>query len=580
MLNPKILRLTLILISIATFLQAQEIVRNADHKNPSIEKTRFIMLIDDAHQKQLSAAGSSVTGKDFAVGNVAVIPANLRTLIPVNRFDLTGWKITFTPVPSGGYTVQASYGTVSEQRGNKLNEEKVDFSSGFTFPFYGKNYSSVYVRRCGDLSFAPTSESCTDLIAAYSDVPKILANNVPANYYNCSDTSIFTEQTPDRFMVTYDFHFDCDYYLPQQIGTFQINLFRNGTIEFLSKGSFDAGGSSLTGISPGGLELKDVRMVDYTSTVATHVDAHTAVFERFANVQNIDFEALLQQFHNHYAKDYDFVTIFTDRFYTDRYYSSSGFEFLPVQNKTRGIGLSVFDFSQKFGSSRLKSVILMDSADQLPENPHDRVILTMNTLQLMGHLIGRTWAPYAGVSINGRRRADLFGQRNFSSGLPFSTQTWNFFMDTDASVMGGNDIKDNGDGTFTTVDATKRYSKLDQYLMGLIPASDVPPFFFVRTDSQETWQAPQIGQTFSGQKVNVQINQIVKANNVPRIPSSENAQQQFRNAFIYFISPESTPDSRQLTKIEKIRTEWQKFFKAATNQHATIDTTLTKGRQH
>ena len=46
----------------------------------------------------------------------------------------------------------------------------------------------------------------------------------------------------------------------------------------------------------------------------------------------------------------------------------------------------------------------MDSVDQLLENPKDPVLLTMNTLQLMGHLIGRTWAPYAGVSINGRRR--------------------------------------------------------------------------------------------------------------------------------------------------------------------------------
>jgi hypothetical protein len=145
--------------------------------------------------------------------------------------------------------------------------------------------------------------------------------------------------------------------------------------------------------------------------------------------------------------------------------------------------------------------------------------------------------------------------------------------------MGGNDIKDNGDRTFTTVDATKRYSKLDQYLMGLIPASQVPPFFFVRTNPAEIWRAPQIGQTFSGQKVPVQISQVIKANNVPRIPSSENSQKQFKNAFIYFIAPDSTPDSRQLEKIGRIRTAWEKFFKNATNQHGTINTTLTKGRQ-
>jgi hypothetical protein len=580
MLKPTILGLTLILISFTVFLHAQETTRHADHRNPSIEKTRYIMLIDEAHQKQLPAPALSASSKSFAAGNIAVIPANLRTLIPVNEFDLYAKKVSFIPVPSGGYTVQVSPGEVSDQRGTQPKQEKLDFGSGFRFPFYGKKYSSVYIRKCGDLAFEPTSGSCGDLVSAYSDAPRIIATNYPGSF--CSPTNIYIQRASDHFTVTYDFTYDCDYYSPRQFGTFQINLFRNGTIEFLSKGSIYTGGSSLTGISPGGLELKDVRMTDYSNTPSTQIDSHTAVFERFADVANIDFEALLQQFHNQYKDDYDFVTIFTDQFYTDRYYPNSGFEFLPVQNSTRGIGLPVFNYSEKFGNPRLKSVILMDSADQLPDNPKDPLLLTMNTLQLMGHLIGRTWAPYAGVVINGKRKNDLVGQRpnTFYSGLPFSTQAWNFYMDTDASLLGGNEIKENGDGTFTTIDATKRYSKLDQYLMGLIPATAVPPFFFVRADSADPRQAPRIGQTFSGQKVNLQINQVIEANNVPRTPSSETSQKQFKNAFIYFISAESTADSRQLAKIERIRTDWEKFFKAATNQHATIDTTLKKGNRN
>ena len=47
---------------------------------------------------------------------------------------------------------------------------------------------------------------------------------------------------------------------------------------------------------------------------------------------------------------------------------------------------------------------------------------------------------------------------------------WSFFMDSDASVMEGNDIEDLGGGSFRTVDAVRRYSRLDQYAMGLIPA--------------------------------------------------------------------------------------------------------------
>jgi hypothetical protein len=566
--SKKIFLAILVLIWIASFVNAQ---------NQSVDKTRFTLLIDDAHQKQVSA--SAKYSRSLAAGNVAVIPGNLRTLIPVNEFDLQGKKISFIPIPSGGYTMQVSSGEVSDQRGNQLKGLQVDFSSGFRFPFYGKKYSSVYIRSCGDLAFERSSEACTDLVGASSEVPRIIATHFSVATYHCSSTRISIQQASDYFTAIYDFTNDCDYYAPSQTGAFQINLFRNGTIEFLSKGSITSGGSTLTGISPGGLDLKDVKIVDYSTTSTMQIDSHTAIFERFSNVKNIDFRALLQQFHHQYSKDYDFVTIFTDQFYTDRYYSHSAFEFLPVQNSTRGIGLPVFDYSEKFGSSRLKSVVFMDSADQLPEDPKDPVISNMNTLQLMGHLTGRTWAPYAGVKIGGHQRNDLVEQYDHQL-LPFTSRTWNFFLDTDASVMGGNEIKDNGNSTFTIIDSNKRYSKLDQYLMGLIPATAVPNFFFVRTDQSQSLQAPSIGQTFNGQKVNVQMSQVIKANNVPRTPSSDKAQKQFRNAFIYFIAPESTADSRQLEKIERIRSGWEKFFKTATNQRATIDTTLTKKSQH
>ena len=41
-------------------------------------------------------------------------------------------------------------------------------------------------------------------------------------------------------------------------------------------------------------------------------------------------------------------------------------------------------------------------------------------------------------------------------------------MDSDASVMEGNDIEDLGGGSFRTVGAVRRYSRLDQYAMGLL----------------------------------------------------------------------------------------------------------------
>jgi len=56
---------------------------------------------------------------------------------------------------------------------------------------------------------------------------------------------------------------------------------------------------------------------------------------------------------------------------------------------------------------------------------------------------------------------------------------WSFFLDSDASVMEGNDIEDKGGGRFETVGIAHGFSALDQYGMGLRAAAEVPPFFYV-----------------------------------------------------------------------------------------------------
>ena len=47
-------------------------------------------------------------------------------------------------------------------------------------------------------------------------------------------------------------------------------------------------------------------------------------------------------------------------------------------------------------------------------------------------------------------------------------------MDSDASVMEGNDIEDLGGGAFRTAATVQRYSRLDQYAMGYVTESQVP----------------------------------------------------------------------------------------------------------
>ena len=59
----------------------------------------------------------------------------------------------------------------------------------------------------------------------------------------------------------------------------------------------------------------------------------------------------------------------------------------------------------------------------------------------------------------------------------------------------GNDIVDHGGGSFSTRAAAERYSLLDQYAMGLVDQTQVPPFFYVENPVE--CRAAEDGGVFS-----------------------------------------------------------------------------------
>src|SRR4029453_17309624 len=151
------------------------------------------------------------------------------------------------------------------------------------------------------------------------------------------------------------------------------------------------------------------------------------------------------------------------------------------------------DTAADFGSAgNLKSVVVMDALTKYPASPTTKFLGENNTLSVMGQEVGHRWLAFLKFrDANNRTSSALLGR---------DQAHWSFFMDSDASVMEGNDIEDLGGGSFRTVDAVKRYSRLDQYLMGLVPPSAVPPFFYVESpNSTRTREsAPSIGVSFTG----------------------------------------------------------------------------------
>ena len=151
-------------------------------------------------------------------------------------------------------------------------------------------------------------------------------------------------------------------------------------------------------------------------------------------------------------------------------------------------------------------------------------------------------------------------------------------MDSDASVMEGNDIEDLGGGSFRTIGAVRRYSRLDQYAMGLLPASDVPPFFYVAdpvnlSEQKDRESAPDIGVTFSGTRRDVLIDDVIAIHG-PRAPTSAESPRVHRQAFLYIVSAGRAVDSGQVAKVDRIRQRWEEFFAVATENRMRAETRL------
>ena len=144
--------------------------------------------------------------------------------------------------------------------------------------------------------------------------------------------------------------------------------------------------------------------------------------------------------------------------------------------------------------------------------------------------------------------------------------------------MEGNDIEDLGGGSFRTVAAVQRYSRLDQYAMGLRPESEVPTFFYVEnpinvSPVRERDDAPRVGVTFTGTRRDVLIQDVIAIHG-PRVPSFADSPRVHRQAFVYIVSAGRTADPAQVDKVDRIRRAWETFFVQATDGRMQAITAL------
>jgi len=492
------------------------------------------------------------------VGEIAVIQDTGDLVLPLNPFDVRSLGLRFTRNGSS-YTLTRIDGAFRSALGNRVtlsDDDSAPINIPFSFPYYGTAQSVAFVNSDGNITMGEEDRASTErnlgrMVTGPPRVAPFFADLDPSQ----GSSKIFVNAAADQVTVTW-----CDVrgFDSTRTATVQATLLPDGSVE-MKFGESSNVQESIVGISPG--HTDSVTLVDLTAGSAS---GGGAIAERFAQASSLDTFAVAKKFYATHPDSYDQILLWTDQ---PLIRDSFAYE-LTLANNVRGIGQDIYDTSRLAGSSgRLQSLVMMDWVGKYPEDPNTKFLGENSTLSVLGQEVGHRWMAYVDFrDRTGARSKSLLGRDDAH---------WSFFFDSDASVMEGNDIEDQGGGQFRTVDAVKRFSRLDQYLMGLIGAGSVPTFFYVESPNSNKIKSdgPSIGVSFTGTRRDVLVEDIIAVHG-PRLPPPSETSKTHRQAFIYVVSAGRNTDSAQVAKLDRIRTQWESFFAFATENRMTANTRL------
>jgi MYXO-CTERM domain-containing protein len=177
---------------------------------------------------------------------------------------------------------------------------------------------------------------------------------------------------------------------------------------------------------------------------------------------------------------------------------------------------------------------------------------------IFGQEFEHAWGSFVYYSQDGGQwMTNLLGRSNAH---------WSFYVDSGGSPMQGHEWVDNGDGTFTAQKTDVYvYSDLDLYLMGLMPAEDVQPWF-VLEDPYDCFDAAAgddvcaepFGFQFEAEtytvgatRRDVQIEDVIAVEG-PRVPAWPEAPDEFDVSFLLVKRPGEVLDEGELAALDVI----------------------------
>lgn len=519
--------------------------------------------------------------KALDTSNVLVLEDDGTILTPADPVPLAGKRLTLSPTADGGYTTR-----LGPSRGLLRRGSHIDFSAQpegvvrvvlqAPVKFYGQSYDEVWVHPQGVVSFgAPLSATARadaggQLMAGVLGGPPAVAvlwNELqPAS--DDLGRGVFVDQAAGATMVTW-------YQTPStrpagEPNTFRLTIAADGTID-LDYGAL-ATRWGVVGLTPGS-ERSSVRLTDFAT--APRIAPRAATLAWYHDLPQLNEIAVARAAFARLPDRFQFLTAFT----TQPVDGPTPVWSTTVKNADRGIGMPVFDHSGVFGSDTLEHVVVMNDLGFYADDPEQRpraagYAYAPSTLAILAHEVGHRWLAYAGASEQGLAGADGH---------------WTYVLETGASFLGGNEIRANDDGSFSTTAAMRTYGPLDRYLMGFATATEVPPFFVV--DDAHSFEPPpghagevlgpeshpEAGVRFQGTRRDLSIDD-VRARIGDRQPDAPSARNAFRMATVLVVPAGTRAEPAQVEKVERIRRAFGPFFRAATGHRARMATWLPTTR--
>ena len=513
------------------------------------------------------------------IGDIAILEDADGVVERRNPFNLAQRSIAFTRNSTGAYafsvSAQPAYDATLAQAGTVVeglgDDESRSLALPFAFRFYGSVHNRIFLNSDGNLTFGSGDAATSD-----RSLGRMTAGPARiAGFFEDLDPSAGGEvrvtSEPSRFAVSWVGvpEFSATGRGPRN--TFQIVLDADGAV-VIAYGAIETAGA-IVGIAPGEVQ-GGTSVVSFTT--GSPADFTGAIAERFSNAIEIDTVFAAQKFYETHGDVYDFLV----------FYNNLGIASAPgavafessARSIVDGIGDIIVDVGRQYGSPRrLQAIMNMGQLTQYPRDPNAfvpaRATSRDTPLTVLGHEAGHLWLAFASVRDPATPAArPMLGRQ---------TAHWAFNFNSEASLLEGNRIEDNGPGAFPrfrTVATAEGYSALDQYLMGFRSREDVAPTFVVTGTPFSLPSAPQVGVTFNGDRRDVTIDELIGAEG-RRTPDHTVAQRRFRFAFILVTAAGQEPTADQLSQVETYRAAFPAFFERASGGLAFAETSLQQNLQ-